>query len=62
MLSAGSWILIYGKQVGEGWLYGKPVFLPDTLGWVGSLAAIFIFLGLFYLLITWLEVNKREKT
>ncbi len=62
MLSAGSWVLIYGKQVGEGWLYGKPVFLPDTLGWVGALAAVFGFLVLFYLLITWLEINKREKT
>ncbi len=62
MLSAGSWVLIYGKHVGEGWLYGKPVFLPNVFGWVGALAVVFLFLGLFYLLITWLEVGKHEKT
>ncbi len=55
MLSAGSWMLIYGKHVGEGWLYGKSVFLPDIFGWVGGLAAVLLFLGLFYLLIVKLE-------
>lgn len=62
MLSAGSWVLIYGKHVGEGWLYGKPVFLPNLFGWVGSIASVFLFLALFYLFIIWLEVGKREKT
>lgn len=60
MLSAGSWVLIYGKHVGEGWLYGKPVFLPSLFGWVGALAVVLLFLGAFYLLIIWLEVNKNE--
>ncbi len=60
MLSAGSWVLIYGKHVGEGWLYGKPIFFPHLFGWVGALIAVFLFLGLFYLLIIWLEVNKGE--
>jgi len=59
ILSAGSWVLIYGKQVGAGWLYGKPVFLPTIFGWVGGVAAVFLFLGMFYLLILWLEVNKK---
>jgi uncharacterized membrane protein YedE/YeeE len=62
MLSAGSWVLIYGQHVGEGWLYGKPVFLPNLLGWPGSVAVVFLFLGLFYLLIIWLEAGKHEKT
>jgi uncharacterized membrane protein YedE/YeeE len=60
MLSAGSWMLIYGKHVGEGWLYGKPVFLPNIFGWIGGLAVVFLFLGAFYLLIVRLEVNKNE--
>jgi uncharacterized membrane protein YedE/YeeE len=62
ILSAGSWVLLYGKHVGEGWLYGSPVFLPDFFGWLGALAVVFLFLGLFYLLIVRLEVQKREKT
>lgn len=60
ILSAGSWMLIYGKHVGEGWLYGKPVFLPNIFGWTGGLAVVFLFLGAFYLLIVRLEVNKDE--
>lgn len=62
MLAAGSWVLIYGKHVGEGWLYGKPVFLPNIFGWVGGVAIVFVFLAIFYLFITWLEVSKDEKT
>ena len=60
MLSAGSWMLIYGKHVGEGWLYGKPVFLPDIFGWVGGLAAVLLFIGSFYLLIVKLEGCRNE--
>lgn len=60
MLSAGSWTLIYGKHVGEGWLYGKPLFLPDQLGWVAGLASVLLFLALFYLFIVWLEARKNE--
>ena len=60
ILSAGSWMLIYGKHVGEGWLYGKSVFLPNIFGWIGGLAVVFLFLGAFYLLIVWLEVNRNE--
>ena len=60
MLSAGSWMLIYGKHVGEGWLHGKPVFLPDIFGWVGGLAAVLLFIGSFYLLIVKLEGCRNE--
>jgi len=28
----------------QGWLYGKPVFLPDVLGWPGAVAFVFRFL------------------
>ncbi len=61
MLAAGSWVLIYGRHVGQGWLYGKPVFLPDTLGWVGSIALVFAFLAAFFLFITWLETKECRR-
>lgn len=59
MLAAGSWTHVYGQKVGEGWLYGKPVFLPEVLGWGGGLLAVFAFLALFYVFITWVEVRGR---
>jgi hypothetical protein len=61
MLAAGSWVLVYGRFVGEGWLYGTSVFLPAVFGWVGSLAMVFLFLGGFYLLITLLETGKWRR-
>ena len=59
MLTAGLWVRIYGGQVGTGRLYGKPVFLPNVLGWYGSVAFVFAFLGLFYLAIK--IVEKRHE-
>ncbi|MBI4620369.1 MAG: YeeE/YedE family protein [Desulfobacterales bacterium] len=61
ILTAGSWVLVYGKHVGEGWLYGKPVFLPNVFGWFGAVSLVFLFLAVFYALITWVEVGKNEK-
>ncbi|MHC4135881.1 MAG: YeeE/YedE thiosulfate transporter family protein [Planctomycetota bacterium] len=61
MLAAGSWVLVYGRFVGEGWLYGTPVFLPAVFGWVGGLGMVFLFLGGFYLFITWLETGKWRR-
>lgn len=58
-LTAGSWTLLYGRHVGEGWLYGRPVFLPDRLGYLGAVAAVFAFLAVFYLLIRWAERGAR---
>jgi len=60
MLSAGSWVLIYGRHVGEGWLYGKPVFLPDIFGWIVGPAAVLLFIASFYLLIVKLEEGRNE--
>jgi uncharacterized membrane protein YedE/YeeE len=60
MLAAGAWVNIYGHKVGEGWLYGKPVFLPQYagLGWGGAFAVVFAFLAVFYLFILWVESKK----
>lgn len=58
MLAAGSWVHIYGQQVGKGWLYGSKVFLPDVLGWAGALAVVGLALAAFYLFLTWVEVRK----
>jgi uncharacterized membrane protein YedE/YeeE len=60
MLAAGLWIHIYGSPVGEGWLYGKPVFLPKVLGWYGAVAFVFGFLLLFYIAIRMVEKTKHE--
>lgn len=55
MLTAGSWVHIYGAPVGKGGLYGRPVFLPHVLGWPGAIAAIFAFLAIFYVAIRFIE-------
>ena len=60
MLSAGLWTHIYGHPVGEGWLYGKPLFLPKVLGWYGSVGFVFAFLLLFYVAIRFVEKIKDE--
>jgi hypothetical protein len=60
LLSAGLWVHIYGHPVGEGWLYGKPVFLPKLLGWYGAVGFVFAFLLLFYFAIRIVERTKHE--
>lgn len=60
MLAAGLWVPVYGSQVGKGWLYGQPVFLPDKLGWGGALIFTLAILISFYLFVTWLEVRKKR--
>ena len=60
MLTAGLWTHIYGATVGEGWLYGKPVFLPKVLGWYGSVTFVFGFLVLFYIAIRIVEKTRHE--
>ncbi|KKM11335.1 hypothetical protein SY88_08810 [Clostridiales bacterium PH28_bin88] len=62
MLISGAWVHIYGQKVGQGWLYGKPVYLPDVFGWGGALAFTYAFLLLFYLFILWVEAGKHETT
>lgn len=59
MLTSGAWVYIYGQKVGQGWLYGKPIFLPQLLGWSGALFFIYAFLVVFYLFILWVEAGKR---
>lgn len=65
MLTAGSWVLLYGHQVGQGWIYSSSagglgkVFLPTALGWGGALAAAALTLAAFYTFLTWLEAKKR---
>ncbi|MFA6564690.1 MAG: YeeE/YedE thiosulfate transporter family protein [Verrucomicrobiia bacterium] len=61
MMTAGSWVLIYGKHVGEGWLYGKPVSLAQYGGYVGGTAIVFLFLAAFYGFILFVEARKRER-
>ncbi len=58
MLAAGSWVHLYGQKVGQGWLYGPKLFLPNLLGWGGALAAASLTLALFYLFLTWVEAKK----
>ena len=59
MLAAGSWVLLYGAKVGEGWLYGDPVFLPDVYGWPGALVLGFGILIIFYIILVFVEVKTR---
>lgn len=59
MLVGGLWVPVYGSQVGKGWLYGQKVFLPDRLGWVGTIVITLLFLTVFYIFVDWSE--KREK-
>ncbi|GFN22141.1 YeeE/YedE thiosulfate transporter family protein [Thermanaeromonas sp. C210] len=61
MLTSGAWVHLYGHRVGEGWLYGRPVYLPEVLGWGGALAFVYGFLLLFYLFILWVEAGKHER-
>jgi uncharacterized membrane protein YedE/YeeE len=61
MMTAGAWVLIYGKHVGEGWLYGKPYSLAQHGGWFGGSAIVFAFLAVFYLFILYVEAGKRER-
>jgi hypothetical protein len=61
MLTSGAWVHMYGQKVGQGWLYGKPVYLPQLWGWGGALAFIYGFLLLFYLFILWVEAGKHER-
>jgi membrane protein DedA with SNARE-associated domain len=60
MVAAVLWVPIYGSKVGEGWLYGKPVFLPDKFGWGGALILILSALIGLYLFVTWIEVRKKK--
>jgi len=60
MLAAGSWVLVYGAKVGEGWLYGPKVFLPDVLGWPGALIAASLLLTIFYILLVFVEVKTKN--
>jgi uncharacterized protein len=59
MLTAGSWVLIYGHHVGEGWLYGAPVSLGQTFGWFWGTLLVLGFLAAFYLFIIWIEAGKH---
>lgn len=59
MLTAGSWVLIYGYRVGEGWLYGKPYSLGHHFGWFVGMMLIFIFLACFYIMIIYVEGKKK---
>ncbi len=69
MFIGGLWVPIYGFQVGQGWLYGEKVFLPDLIlpvfqlkfGWAGSLIFTFIILAGLYALVTYIE-KKAVKT
>jgi len=58
-LTSGSWVLIYGHRVGEGWLYGKPFSLGHRFGWFGGTILVFLFLACFYILISYLEAKKK---
>jgi len=60
MLAAGSWVLLYGAKVGEGWLYGSKVFLPDVFGWPGALIVSGLILAVFYAILVLLEVKKNN--
>ncbi|MBI5741214.1 MAG: hypothetical protein HZA16_10900 [Nitrospirae bacterium] len=59
MLVAGLWVPLYGEQAGNGRLYGKAVFLPEKLGWGGSLITVLAALAFFYILVTWIELKKK---
>ena len=60
MLTAGSWVLIYGHHVGEGWLYGAPVSLGQKFGWFWGTVLVLGFLAAFYLFILWIEAGRHE--
>ena len=62
MFTSGAWALIYGKHVGEGWLYGKPVNLGQEFGWFNGTMLVFAFLAMFYIFILYVEAGKHERT
>lgn len=59
VLASGSWTLIYGYQVGKGWLYGPKVFMPNIMGWVPAILAILVAIWAWYAFVTWMELRKR---
>jgi len=59
MVTAGGWMLIYHHHVGEGWLYGRPVSLGQTLGWFWGTVAVLGFLAAFYVFILWIEAGRH---
>ncbi len=60
MMTAGAWVLFYGRHVGEGWLYGRPHSLAQYGGWLGGSAIVVAFLAVFYWFILYVESGKRE--
>jgi len=60
MLIAGLWVPLYGYQVGNGWLYGPQIFLPDKLGWAGALIMVLLTLAGCYTFFTWIEIRKKR--
>jgi len=61
MLAGGLWVPLYGSKVGQGWLYGRPIFLHDRLGWTGTLIITLSFLTAFYIFVTWIEKRAKKK-
>jgi uncharacterized membrane protein YedE/YeeE len=62
MFTSGSWVLIYGQHVGEGWLYGTPVNLGQRFGWFGGTVIVLAFLAAFYIFILSVEARKSAKS
>jgi uncharacterized membrane protein YedE/YeeE len=58
MLVSAAWPIIYWAQVGSGWLYGAPVFIPDLFGWAGGFAFTLGLIWLWYLV---LRVVERRR-
>ncbi len=61
MLVAGLWVPVYGFNVGKGWLYGTPVFLPDKLGWGYALIIVLTILTAFYFFVRWIEITASKR-
>lgn len=59
MMTAGLWTAIYGAHVGQGGLYGQPVYLGQW-GWYWGVAMIWACLGAFWLFIRWVEVRHAK--
>ncbi len=60
MLAGALWVPLYGEQVGQGWLYAKGVFMPDSFGWPAAVAITLSALAAFYFFVAWLD--NRAKT
>ncbi len=58
ILTAGLWTAIYGL-VGQGPLYGSPVYLGQW-GWHWGVLMIWAYLGAFYLFIRWVETRHAK--